>query len=103
MKSHTQRPVTRARVGRWRDVAAITGLGHSAIYRVMQTDPSFPKPFRLVEGGRSVGWELNLVERWAEQRIKKGSIHWPSNPARAAAKKARSARRKSRSRARATS
>jgi prophage regulatory protein len=84
----------RTRIGRRREVTEVTGLGRSGIYRTLQTDPTFPRPVKLTETGRAVGWDMAAVERWVDARIKRGRIEWETHPARAAARRARAAGRK---------
>ena len=48
------------------DVQAMTGLGRSSIYAMMDTG-NFPKQIKLAE--RSVGWLENEVQDWLNERI----------------------------------
>jgi predicted DNA-binding transcriptional regulator AlpA len=48
-------------------ISQITGLAPTTIRRLERTDPSFPKPFRLEEGG-AFRWPTAEVLAWLEQR-----------------------------------
>lgn len=52
----------------WRlgDVIAYLNLSRSSIYRLLDKDPDFPKPVRLV--GRVLAWRVGEVQAWADSR-----------------------------------
>jgi prophage regulatory protein len=47
------------------DVEALTGLSRSTIYRLASAG-QFPRPIRL--GPRAVGWAVNEINCWLEER-----------------------------------
>ena len=47
------------------DVAQVTGLGRSTIYRLVAQD-KFPSPVRPVD--RAIAWRRTEVERWSDAR-----------------------------------
>ena len=53
------------RLLRRREVEAITGMGRSSIYRLMQ-DGAFPRPVRI--GPAAVRWRASDITRWLESR-----------------------------------
>ena len=53
------------RLLRRREVEAITGMGRSSIYRLMQ-DGEFPRPVRV--GNAAVRWKASDITRWVESR-----------------------------------
>ena len=55
-----------ARILRFHQVQARTGLSRSTIYRRL-AGGSFPKPLSL--GARAVGWIESEVDEWIRQRI----------------------------------
>ena len=57
---------TPARIIRFHQVQARTGLSQSTIYRRL-AGGSFPKPLSL--GARAVGWIESEVDEWIRQRI----------------------------------
>ena len=57
---------TPARIIRFHQVQARTGLSRSTIYRRL-AGGSFPKPLSL--GARAVGWIESEVDEWIRQRI----------------------------------
>lgn len=54
-------------VGRIQTVQALTGLPRSTIYALIKME-KFPRPFKLVEGGQAVGWWLDEIEAYLEER-----------------------------------
>lgn len=52
---------------RIKGVSSLTGLSRSTIYEQIKLK-KFPRPFRLVEGGQAVGWWLDEVEAYLEER-----------------------------------
>ena len=59
-KSHT-------RILRMRDLPAKTGLKPSTIYGLIAKG-SFPKPFKLIPGGRAAGWPESTIDQWIVER-----------------------------------
>lgn len=57
------------RVLRSDQVKERTGLPRSSMYLLMSRD-EFPKPIRLSDSGRSVGWIESEVEDWIAARIR---------------------------------
>lgn len=55
------------RAVRIKNVSVITGLSRSTIYELIKRE-KFPRPFRLVEGGQAVGWWLDEIEGYLEER-----------------------------------
>ena len=53
------------RLLRRREVEAITGMGRSSIYRLMQ-DGAFPRPVRV--GPAAVRWRASDITGWLESR-----------------------------------
>lgn len=51
-------------------VASKIGLSRSQIYRILKSDPSFPKPIRL--SPRRIGWRENEVDSWIDDRPRVG-------------------------------
>lgn len=56
-----------SRVLRMDDACSKTGLCASTIYDLI-TRGVFPKPFRLVPGGRAVGWYESDLDNYLAQR-----------------------------------
>jgi predicted DNA-binding transcriptional regulator AlpA len=54
-------------VGNISAVAEITNLSRSYIRRLEQTDPSFPRSFKLHETGDRM-WAINEIIGWLEMR-----------------------------------
>lgn len=52
---------------RRKQVEARTGLSRSAIYALMARD-QFPKPVKLTESGKAVGWRSDVIEAWLQAR-----------------------------------
>ena len=55
------------RVLRMIDVRIKTGLCQSTIHDLVSRSV-FPKPFRLVPGGRAVGWLESQIDQWIFDR-----------------------------------
>ena len=64
----------RARILRFQQVQARTGLSRSTIYRRL-AERAFPNPVQL--GARAVGWIESEVDEWIRQRIveRRGEAH----------------------------
>ena len=58
-------PAQPALLLRRRDVLALLGISHSALYRYMH-HASFPRPIRI--GPKAVRWRRDEIERWIEAR-----------------------------------
>ena len=56
------------RVFRLREVRERTGLARSAVYAAIQAG-EFPKPIKLSDTGRAVGWLESDIASWQELRI----------------------------------
>ena len=63
-----------ARILRFQQVRARTGLSRSTVYRRL-ADGAFPNPVQL--GARAVGWVESEVDEWIHQRIvaSRGEAH----------------------------
>ena len=55
------------RIIRMRDLRIRLGLSPSHIYQLI-VERRFPKPFSLVDGGRSKGWRESTIERYLLDR-----------------------------------
>ncbi|HTN32265.1 MAG TPA: AlpA family phage regulatory protein [Pseudomonas sp.] len=54
------------------EVQALTGLARPTIYRMIQRDPSFPRPVKLTTStarNAPVAFVLSEVQGWIEERI----------------------------------
>ena len=69
-------------IGRLADVKAITKLSRPTIDR-LEAAGDFPKRIRL--GRAAVGWDLNEIRRWLDQRPRGPKPPNPITPDRAAA------------------
>ena len=59
---------------RRRQVCEALGIGLTTLDKIRASDPSFPKPFKLVEDdARAIGWLAADVEAWAHQRAGLGA------------------------------
>ena len=58
-----------ARILRFKQVAALVGLGKSSIYRKVQ-DGTFPKPIKL-GSARASGWISTEVYDWIDDQIRR--------------------------------
>ena len=58
-----------ARILRFKQVAALVGLGKSSIYRKVQ-EGTFPKPIKL-GSARASGWLSNEVYDWIDDQIRR--------------------------------
>lgn len=57
---------------RMADLLAATGLARPTVYKLLKSDPTFPRPVKLCGGGaRSapVGFVLSEVQAWIKARI----------------------------------
>ena len=60
-----------SRVLRMRDVSALTSLSNARLYELIAAG-QFPKPFKLISGGRACGWMSDTIYRWLEHRAQEG-------------------------------
>jgi prophage regulatory protein len=52
------------------EVRRATGLSRSTIYELISADPPrFPKPVKILDGGKAVAWIASEVSGWQLQRI----------------------------------
>lgn len=51
------------KIVRMRDLPGIVGLGASTIYASIASG-KFPKPTKLLSGGRATGWPLAIIEEF---------------------------------------
>jgi len=58
-----------ARILRFKQVAALVGLGKSSIYRKVQ-DGTFPKPIKL-GSERACGWISTEVYDWIDEQVRR--------------------------------
>jgi predicted DNA-binding transcriptional regulator AlpA len=56
-----------------RDVATLLGVTLLTVYDAVRLEPTFPKPFRIREGGR-LYWREATVQQWIMDR-EKGAQH----------------------------
>jgi prophage regulatory protein len=55
---------------RLEDVKRATGLSRSTIYELISADPPrFPKPVKILDGGKAVAWLSSEIAEWQRQRI----------------------------------
>jgi prophage regulatory protein len=55
------------RIYRRHELPRLTGLGHTAREELMRRD-EFPKPIKLSEGGRAIGWLGSEIAAWQASR-----------------------------------
>ena len=65
MDNHTP-PHIAPELYRLPDVCTTLGVGRSTLYKLLATDPEFPRPVRVTT--RAVRWRRVDVERWARSR-----------------------------------
>jgi len=54
------------------ELMALTGLARPTVYKLLQRDPTFPKPVKLSDStarNAPVGFVLGEVQAWIEGRI----------------------------------
>lgn len=61
-------PTTCDQLLRWTDVQPLVGIGRSHAHQLAQQG-LFPKPLKLVPGGRASAWRLSEINQWIESRI----------------------------------
>ena len=59
------------RVLRMRDLPQKVGFRPSTIYEMVAAG-RFPRPFKLVSGGRASGWLESSVDAWLDERSRAG-------------------------------
>jgi len=59
------------RVLRMRDLPQKVGFRPSTIYEMVATG-RFPRPFKLVSGGRASGWLERDIDAWLDERVSSG-------------------------------
>lgn len=47
----------------------LTNISRSTIYRLLHTDPSFPRPFKL-RGGNRLYWNIDQVKAYLASQVK---------------------------------
>ncbi|HHN9363355.1 TPA: helix-turn-helix transcriptional regulator [Escherichia coli] len=47
----------------------LTNISRSTIYRLLHTDPSFPRPFKLI-GGNRLYWNIDEVNNYLSSQVK---------------------------------
>ncbi len=52
---------------RWQEVRPIVGLSRSYIHQLISKG-LFPKPVKLVSGGRASAWRLSEINQWVDER-----------------------------------
>ena len=60
------------RVLRMRDLPQKVGFRPSTIYEMVATG-RFPRPFKLVSGGRASGWLESDIDAWLDKRVRSDS------------------------------
>lgn len=68
MTTQEQQAETADRIIRSPECLSMSGLTASARDRLVR-DGKFPKPIKLIEGGRAVGWSWRAVQGWIADRI----------------------------------
>ncbi len=58
------------RLLRWIDVAPLVGICRSHAHQLAaKNPPQFPRPRKLVPGGRASAWVESEIQEWVQQRI----------------------------------
>jgi len=60
------------RVLRMRDLPQKVGFRPSTIYEMVAAG-RFPRPFKLVSGGRASGWLESDIDAWLDKRVRSDS------------------------------
>jgi len=71
----SKNPPPTNRLLRWPDVQLMTGICRSHAHQLALKD-KFPRPIKLVEGGRASAWLEAEIRAWIDQRVnaaRKGS------------------------------
>jgi prophage regulatory protein len=61
-------PPPNDRLLRWIDVQPLVGICRSHAHHLV-AQGLFPKPRKLVPGGRASAWSYNEIQEWIDQRI----------------------------------
>jgi len=69
-----ERPLAQSTMAlvRMPELMALTGLARPTVYKLLQRDPTFPKPVKLSDSGARnapVGFVLSEVQAWIQGRI----------------------------------
>jgi Predicted transcriptional regulator len=64
------------RLLRWNDVAPIVGICRSHAHQ-LAAKGLFPKPIKLVPGGRASAWKASAIREWVQQRISEAESNGP--------------------------
>ncbi|EFC9735406.1 AlpA family phage regulatory protein [Escherichia coli] len=48
---------------------ALTNISRSTIYRLIHSDPTFPRPFKL-RGGNRLYWDIDEVKAYLASQVK---------------------------------
>jgi len=56
------------RLLRWKDVQPLVGIGRSHAHALAKQH-LFPRPVKLVPGGRASAWRLSEINQWIEGRL----------------------------------
>ena len=62
------------RILRMADLRNWVGLAPRSIHRLI-ANGKFPKPFKLVHGGRAAGWPTEVIEAYLAERAKEEPRH----------------------------
>ncbi len=68
-RQQEHRPIALVRMP---ELMALTGLARPTVYKLLQRDPTFPKPVKLSDStarNAPVGFVLGEVQAWIEGRI----------------------------------
>ena len=63
--------VKKGRILRMRQLLEKLTLSESRIHALIQSE-QFPKPFKLIEGGRAIGWYESEIDAFLDQRSRSG-------------------------------
>jgi predicted DNA-binding transcriptional regulator AlpA len=63
--AYTEREMQSKKYLKMNEVAALIGLHRSSIYRLMNEDATFPRPFRI---GKSPRFRIDMIEEWITSR-----------------------------------
>ncbi|MDR6235328.1 helix-turn-helix transcriptional regulator [Pseudomonas oryzihabitans] len=69
-----ERPLAQSTMAlvRMPELMALTGLARPTVYKLLQRDPTFPRPVKLSDSGARnapVGFVLSEVQAWIQGRI----------------------------------
>ena len=57
-----------SRIIRKHELPDYVGLKKSALDNLIDSDESFPKPFKVSEGGRAIAWFEDEIIQWQDRR-----------------------------------